>query len=420
MRYKGNGSVAGLNEKPRPMVLLCATMWWPLSARIASAFLRQGCRVAAICPPGHPLRFVRGIEPVLLYKGLDSIGSLKRAIVQVQPELIVPCDDGVVWQLHAIHAEHAELRSLIERSLGASESYATIRSRGGMLKVAQELGIRVPRTVTVATEADVKASWKGEPAVLKLDGTWGGSGVVIARSLAEALAAFQKLSQPVGASVAWKRWLINHEPIALWSWKKHDPASITMQEFIAGRPANTMFACWQGEVLGIVSVEVITAQGLTGAATVVRLIQNKEIEEAARKLAKKFHLNGFHGLDFVMDESNGAAYLIELNPRTTQLGHLRLPGQGDLASAISAKLNAEPVAQADDLASVEGETIAFFPQALQWNPNSPYLTSGYHDVPHDEPSLERELMRKAWPYRRWLYRLYHHFREVEHQEEVKF
>jgi hypothetical protein len=412
--------VAGLNEKPRPLVLLCATMWWPLSARLASAFLRQGCRVAAVCPPGHPLRFVRGIEPVLLYKGLDSIGALVGAIVQVRPDLIVPCDDGVVWQLHAIHAKNSALRPLIELSIGSPEAYPTIRSRGGMLKAAAELGIRIPRTETVKSVAEIAASWRDGPAVLKLDGTWGGSGVVIARSLAEALAAFQKLSQPIGAGVAWKRWLINHEPIALWSWRKHEPASITMQEFIPGRPANTMFACWQGEMLAIVSVEVITAQGLTGAATVVRLIQNKEIEEAARKLAKKFHLSGFHGLDFVLDGSTGAAYLIELNPRTTQLGHLRLPGQGDLAGAIGAKLNAEPLALEIPLAHIEGETIAFYPQALQWNPNSPYLTSGYHDVPHEEPALEQELLRKSWPSRRWLYRLYHHFREVEHQEEVKF
>jgi hypothetical protein len=420
MRYVGNGNVAGVSNTSRPMLLLCATMWWPLSARLASAFLRQGCRVAALCPPGHPLRFVKGVEPVLMYKGLDSIGSLKKAIVAVQPDLIVPCDDGVVWQLHAIHAGDEELRALIEKSLGTPEAYPTIRSRGGMLHVAVGLGIRVPQTVTVGSVAEVEAAWKNQPAVLKLDGTWGGTGVAIVKTLAAAKEAFQKLSQPMGAGVAWKRWLINREPIALWSWKKHEPATITIQEFIAGRPANTMFACWQGEVLGIVSVEVITAQGLTGAATVVRLIQNREIEEAARKLAKEFKLSGFHGLDFVISAETGAAYLIELNPRTTQLGHLRLPGQGDLAGTISAKLHAEPLVDGATLESIQGETIAFFPQALQWNPNSPYLASGYHDVPHEEPALQHELMRKAWPYRRWLYRLYHHFREVENQEEVTF
>jgi serine phosphatase RsbU (regulator of sigma subunit) len=33
-------------------------------------------------------------------------------------------------------------------------------------------------------------------------------------------------------------------------------------------------------------------------------------------------------------KGTGAAYLIELNPRCTQLGHLRLPGQGDLAGVL--------------------------------------------------------------------------------------
>jgi len=289
-----------------------------------------------------------------------------------------------------------------------------------MLRVASELGIRVPVTETVTSEAEVAACWNDEPAVLKLDGTWGGSGVAIARTLPDALAAFRKLAQPIGAGVAWKRWLINHEPIALWSWKRSKAAEITMQEFVPGRPANTMFACWQGEVLAIVSVEVITAQGSTGAATVVRLIQNAEMEEAARKLAKRFQLNGFHGLDFMIHAATGAAYLIELNPRTTQLGHLRLPGQGDLAGAISAKLAAEPLTGTTVLGDVTGDTVAFFPQALNWNPESTYIKSGYHDVPWEEPALQRELLRKAWPYRQWLYRLYHLFREVEHQDEVKF
>jgi hypothetical protein len=81
--------------------------------------------------------------------------------------------------------------------------------------------------------------------------------------------------------VAWKRCIVNRDPVALWSWRRRGVPSVTMQEFIQGRPANTMIACWQGEVLGIVSSEVLTSQGATGAALVVRLIQNREIEESA-------------------------------------------------------------------------------------------------------------------------------------------
>ncbi|WP_263360071.1 ATP-grasp domain-containing protein [Acidicapsa ligni] len=374
--------------------------------------------MSAVCPPGHPLRFVHGVDPLYLYQGLDSVGSLKKAIVDAQPDLIVPCDDGVVWQLHELHARNPELRSLIERSLGSPNAFPAIRSRAATLETAVALGIRVPETQTITSDADLMQWCIDNPGVLKLDGTWGGSGVAIATTQAEAIAAFHKLSQPMGASVAWKRWLINHDPLALWSWRRREIPRVTIQEFIPGRPANTMFACWKGEVLGLVTVEVLTAQGKTGAATVVRLIENSEIENAARLLARHFSLSGFHGLDFILEQSTGAAYLIELNPRSTQLGHLRLPIQGDLVGMLAAKLKDQPRPPAEDF--IQDETIAFFPQAITWNPKSEFLRQGYHDVPVGEPELHRELLRKSWPERQLLSRIYHSFRTVSHQEEVRF
>jgi predicted ATP-grasp superfamily ATP-dependent carboligase len=422
-----DGSVGALNESQRPLVLLGATTWWPLSARLAMALLRHGCRVSAVCPPGHPLRFVSGVEALYPYRALDSLGALRAAILGSHPDLIVPADDGVVWQLHELHARHPELRSIIEQSLGPAETYPIIRSRDALLQTAVELGIRVPETRLVSSEADLDRWPAGSPCVLKLDGTWGGSGVAIVRSRAEAGAAFHKLSRPIGAGVVWKRWLVNHDPLAWWSRGKRDKSSVSIQQFIPGRPANAMIACWKGELLGIVSVEVLRSQGATGAATVVRLIQNEDMQKAACLLAHKLHLNGFHGLDFMIEEGSGLPYLIELNPRCTQLGHLRLPAQDDLAGMIAAKVagakqESQPVStetsELEDL--VRGNTIAFFPQALTWNPSSPYLRSAYHDVPWEEPALFRELLRGSWPERQFLSRIYHHFREAKRSNEEKF
>jgi hypothetical protein len=177
-----------------------------------------------------------------------------------------------------------------------------------------------------------------------------------------------------------------------------------------------MLSCWRGEILSIVTVEVLRAQGPTGAATVVRVIQNEEITQAARRLARQLQLNGFHGLDFILEEETGAAYLIELNPRCTQLGHLRLPDQGDLVGVFSAKLKNEDPPPSED--SIEGETIAFFPQAFSLNPNNPHIRHGYHDVPWEEPDLFRQLLREPWPDRQWRARFYHFFRPPKPQEEV--
>jgi len=224
----------------------------------------------------------------------------------------------------------------------------------------------------------------------------------------------------MGASVAWKRWLINRDPLALWSWRRRETPSVTIQQYIPGRPANTMFACWQGKILAIVTVEVITAQGATGAATVVHLIQNEEITRAATLLAEKFQLTGFHGLDFVLENKTGAAYLIELNPRSTQLGHLLLPGQGNLAGAIAARLLQKNITEPKSEDAIQGNTVAFFPQAFNWNPRSPFLRTGYHDVPWEEPALLRELLRPSWPERQLLHRIYHAIRPLKKLEEVKF
>src|ERR1700722_10936683 len=111
-------------------ILICATLWWPSSARLAMAFLRHGCSVSALCPPGHPLRFVTGIGSFYPYQGLASMGLLRAAIRAAQPTLIVPCDDIAVWQLHALHENEPDLGPLIKRSLGDAEAYTAIRQKG--------------------------------------------------------------------------------------------------------------------------------------------------------------------------------------------------------------------------------------------------------------------------------------------------
>src|ERR1700677_2351384 len=370
------------------------------------AFVRHGCNVSALCPPGHPLRFVTGIGSIYSYHGLAPIGLLRAAIRAAQPTLIVPCDDIAVWQLHALHENEADLRPLIELSVGAAEAYPAIRQRGEGLRVAQSLGIRVPLTRTVNAAEELK-DWKfDKPAVLKLDGTWGGKGVTIVRSLREATQGFHSTSNTAKSWWAWKRFLINHYFFALWAWQRRKSSKMTIQEFIPGRPATTMFASWRGEVLASSTVEVLDSQAPTGAANVVRVLKNQEIEDAVRLLARKLQLSGFHGLDFVVEQDTGAAYLLELNPRATQLGHLKLSAHGDLAGVMARKLKNEAPGRIASQNQIENGAIAFFPKACKSNSGSVYLHHGYHDVPWDEPALVRELMCDPWPDRHRPSRLY--------------
>ena len=111
--------------------------------------------------------------------------------------------------------------------------------------------------------------------MLKRDGTWGGDGVRIARSEAEAIELYRILGRRPALAAPIKRYLVNRDPLALWAWRQRATTSMTIQSFIEGRPANAMLACWKGELAGMVSVEVLSSQGETGAGVVVRLIENQ-------------------------------------------------------------------------------------------------------------------------------------------------
>jgi hypothetical protein len=395
----------------RPLtLLLTATTWWPLSARLAIRLLEHGCTVTALCPPGHVLHQVTGIGRIHSYTGFDSLAALEKAVAAVRPDLVIPCDDRAVWQLHALHESHREHRELIERSLGAPEHYNTLRSRVGCANIARTLGVAVPETRGISSIAAIREWFDANPgrAALKVDGSSGGHGVQIVDDPQECIAAWRRLAKAAPVGLAWKRWLVDSDPLAFWPPLRKGNPSASLQRFIPGRAANAMVACWEGEVLGTVVVEVLCSQGVTGASTIVRVIRHPQIEQAAVSLVRGLRLSGFCGLDFILHERSGVAYLIEVNPRCTQLGHLVVPGQGDLAGLLCARLGAPAAGRAQQ--PLASDVVAFFPQALAWSPDSPYMQSCSHDVPWTEPRLVRELLRDSWPDRRWLSRAYHRLR----------
>lgn len=394
-----------MDDQHQPDVLLSATLWWPTSPRLAMAFLKAGCRVSAICPSGHPLRVVSGIHSIYPYRGFASIASLRAAIREAKPDVIIPCDDGAVWQLHALLEAEPGFRAVIERSLGAPEAYPILESRRRTLQVASELGIRVPPTRAIKSISELRAPDLEWPAMLKIDGTWGGDGVIPVAGPEQAAMAFPSLNGARRAAVSWIQFLVKRHPLARWLWRRSRGSVATLQKFVPGRQATTMFACWNGNVLATLTLEVLASTGPTGAATVLRRLRNDEIERASRLLARQLGLSGFHGLDFILEEGTDSPFLIEMNPRATQLGHLNLNAGGNLAEVLAAKLTHRPTASSSQSWQIPSSVIALFPHAWKSDPSNKFLISGYHDVPWEQPALVRELLRKPWPERRLLNRL---------------
>jgi hypothetical protein len=390
----------------KPLVLLVAAKWWPLSARMAIALLQNDCVVSAVCPRPHLLTFVDGISKIYAYSSADSLASLHKAVGDAKPDIIVPCDDGAASQCRALYELDSSLRPLIERSLGSPDSFSILDSRYRFLSIARELGLRVPKTQEVSRANDL-IEWHRTTcnnSVFKVDGDSGGNGVRICGSLAESLAAWETLRHAPSRLTAWKRIVVDRDPLALWLRKQ--PRRATVQQYIDGRPANSMVFSWQGRVSALVSVVVVAADGPTGAATIVRIVNDASMERAAQVLASKLHLSGFFGLDFVIEGATGIPYLIEINPRCTQLGHLALAGGGSLAAALAATLRGEPGPAS--VATPVGERVALFPQALAAGPVcKAYVDASIQDVPIGAPRLVAEMLRGAWPGRQFASRLYH-------------
>jgi hypothetical protein len=407
-------------DSRRPSVLIVAAKWWTLSARLASALVRHGCRVSALCPGGHPLTHLSALDEIRRYGGIRSLSRLLRAIKATQPHIVVPCDDGVVAQLHALHRQEPALRELIERSLGSPQSFPVVSSRYQLLTTALSLGIAVPETRRAESTEDL-VYWHqniAQAGVLKLDGESGGNGVRICGSLRESLAAWQDIKIPLGLAKAWKRLAVDGDPLALWT-REARVREITIQRVIRGRPANSMLACRNGRVLSQISVVVLASEGPTGASTIVQRIRDERMERAADLLAARLHLTGFYGLDFMIEAGTGTPYLIEMNPRCTQLGHFEFADQGSLAGAFSADLRGEPQPPAQRPIPVG--TIALYPQSIEALDNgSRFRDESYLDVPWEEPGLANELKLGPLPHRRWLARLYHWVKPVDRQAGVEY
>jgi hypothetical protein len=377
-------------------VLIATTRCWFPTARLAMALANAGCNVQALCPPNHPLGKTRAVRQIHIYRGLTPLKSLANAIAATKPDFIVPGDDLVTMHLHRLHGRErhggkfgAMICALIERSLGAPESFPVVYARTAFMDVARGEGIRVPKT-RVITDTNDLGEWMSRmdsPTVLKANGSSGGDGVRIVHTLEEAQKAFRVLQAPPLLARAAKRALVNRDRTLVWPALLRRRSVVNAQAFVPGREATSTIACWKGAVLASLHFEVLKKADSAGHATVVRLIENPEISTAAERIARRLNLSGLHGIDFMLETRTGNAYLIEINPRSTQVGHLTLGPGRDLPAALYAAISGEAV-QADRKVT-ENDTIALFPQEWIRDSASSFLHSGYHDVPWEEPELVR-------------------------------
>jgi hypothetical protein len=381
----------------KPTVLLATTSRWFPTARLAIALAKAGATVEAVCPPGHPIAQTTAVTRTYSYRGLSPLKSFAAAIAATRPDLIVSGDDLATWHLHCLYKQAGvatpELRALIERSLGAPESFEIVDARAKFMEAARAEGIRVPDTAVIEDREGL-TRWTarfGFPFVLKADGTSGGDGIRVVSSLEEAVRAFRDLGAPPLFARAAKRAFFDRDTRLVWPTLRRERSVVNAQAFVMGTEATSAVACSSGAILASLHFKVLQKSHSSGHATVLQRIEHPEMSATAETMVRRLRLSGLQGFDFMLEETSGHAYLIEINPRATQVGHLSFGPGHDLASALLSAVTGKELVASPCV--TENDTIALFPQEWLRDPSSDFLRSGYHDVPQNEPQLLRACMQ---------------------------
>jgi hypothetical protein len=384
----------------KPTVLIATTAQWYATARLAIALAKASFVVKAVCPSRHPMFKTNAVQQRYRYHGLLPLTSFSNAIDRAKADLIIPGDDLATQHLHRLHEQESRkgnskssLQSLIERSLGSADGFPVAYSRIAFIDIARAEGIRTPETAPIKSASELQ-EWTarlGLPVVLKADGTNGGEGVRIVRTAKDAEQAFHALQAPPLLARAAKRTLFDQDAALVRPAILRKKFIISAQKYVNGTEATSAVACWNGKVIASLHFEVVNKKHAAGHATVVRAIDNAEMIAAATKLARRLNLSGLYGFDFMLEAGTRHAYIIEINPRATQVGHLALGAGRDIPAALFSAVSDQTLQVSTPV--TDKDTIALFPQEWLRDSASPYLRSAFHDVPWEEPELIRECIQ---------------------------
>ncbi len=371
-----------------PKILLVSAFRWISLARTAIAFHEAGFAVSVLVPKGHPVEKLSFVTSIHAFNVFSAETSILQALKKAEPAILVPFDDIVVPILHGLHTKfgaESNIGALIEHSLGSPAFYPVIQSRLEFAKRLSALSIASPQTYGLRSAEDLRGAVEklGTPVVLKSDGSWGGLGVAIVPTPDGLRLEFGKLTAHHNVFRAVKRAVFNRDFTMLNGMFRRKVKSVVAQQFLPGRPANAAVACWRGEVLASVNLEVIQSAGETGPATVVRHIDSLAMTQAIKAIVRDLKLSGICGFDFILSGPENQAQMIEMNPRSVPTVHL----VNDLGQSLCHLLFEKVTGLAGPLVKMvpQLDVIALFPQEALRDPESPYLSYCYHDVPMHWP-----------------------------------
>jgi len=324
------------------------------------------------------------------------VSAVSKATLDLAPTMIVPGDDRAVRGLHRLYRRSVtggprgrRIAEIIDRSLGAPASFPVVARKSRFAAFCLDEGLPIPETATLACHRQFEASLARAafPLILKLDGKWSGRGVRLVRSAHEATAAFDELLAECG----W-RWVVRRalEEVSLapFADKLHGRGpAISMQRYVAGVQANRAVFCSEGTIRAGITVATVQLGEETGPTTVARIIDHQEIAELTRKIVRRLSLSGFIGIDLIIEEGTGKPWLLELNPRPTQICHFAFNRETDMVGALAQQVRGTTLRQVPERAEIDGRVVALYPGESWRDPSSEYLRTAHHDIPWHEPQF---------------------------------
>lgn len=351
------------------IIMVSANTQRASTARMPYALREAGFNVWVVCPKNSILCKSDYIAGGRTYTHGASVGLLRKAlgevVVEASADAILPCDELAYNVLHLFKEEddNEECRSFRDLLTGWVGDYSSVlRLRSKTVEFLQGKGIRTPKQVIFREDCDIISdlSQLGNPIVINSDHTCAGSGVAVVHTIEDAKRKANRIEK---------------NPFFLL----RDGMTVA-QEFIAGSSASVSFSAQNGQTLEAFCYLIHHRYPEPyGPSSVVEIINRNDLLDITSKVVEHVAYTGFGGIDFILPEDGGEPVLLEVNPRLTQTTHLGGLFGADICRAMSSYLSGSSYQRAVDVKSTK--KIALFPTEWMRDKSSPYLSSGYHDVP---------------------------------------
>lgn len=248
------------------------------------AFSSRWCKQDFISPP------VDGTDALLVY--LEAL--LERSGARV---LITSSDSTVAF----IRQHRTRLEKRVGIALANEPAMSIAVNKEQTLTIAQQLGLSIPRGVTISSAQEVPAALKeiGLPAVVKPVESW------LWGDEQEAGARF--VSKLVTTADEAKRAVEELTRLG---------GTVLFQQFLTGRREAISFLYAKGEVYGCFAQWAKRTEPPLGGTSVLRqsIAVPPDSGEQAERLIREIDLDGYSEVEFRRDRA-GIPYLMEINPR---------------------------------------------------------------------------------------------------------